>query len=142
MPRNPKSRGPLPRGIGARLLGWKFCSPRKTLPLTRLRLTSLLLRARWSVGIGAQRRMRSEPRVRTESFTLALFIFGLVFLTLVFLFCFSTELEKKMAEAASAVDALQKSLDAEVADRSTLEAVVALACEGLRVSAGESGSSL
>jgi hypothetical protein len=86
--------------------------------------------------------MRSEPRVRTESFTLALFIFGLVFLTLVFLFCFSTELEKKMAEAASAVDALQKSLDAEVADRSTLEAVVALACEGLRVSAGESGSSL
>jgi len=42
--------------------------------------------------------------------------------------CFSTELEKKVAEAASAADALQKSLDAEVADRSALEAVVASAC--------------
>jgi hypothetical protein len=38
--------------------------------------------------------------------------FGLVFLTLVFSFCFSIELEKKVAEAASAADALQKSLDA------------------------------
>ena len=37
---------------------------------------------------------------------------------------------------------MQKSLDAEVADRSALEAVVASACEGLRVSAGVSGSSL
>jgi ElaB/YqjD/DUF883 family membrane-anchored ribosome-binding protein len=59
-----------------------------------------------------------------------------------FSFCFSTELEKKMAEAASTADALQKSLDAEVADRSALEAVVASVCEGLGVSAGESGSSL
>ena len=47
-----------------------------------------------------------------------------------------------MAEAASAADALQKSLDAEVADCSALEAVVASACEGLGVSAGTSGSSL
>ena len=47
-----------------------------------------------------------------------------------------------MAEAASAADALQKSLDAEVADRSALEAVVASECEGLGVSAGASGSSL
>jgi len=59
-----------------------------------------------------------------------------------FSFYFSTELEKKMAKAASAADALQKSLDAEVADRSALEAVVASACEGLGVSAGDSGSSL
>ena len=47
-----------------------------------------------------------------------------------------------MAEAASAAVALQKSLDAEVADRSALEAVVASACEGLRVSRSASGSSL
>ena len=47
-----------------------------------------------------------------------------------------------MAEAASAADALQKSLDAEVADWSALEAVVASACEGLGVSAGTSGLSL
>jgi len=87
--------------------------------------------------------MRSEPRVRNESFTLALFIFGLVFLTFMFFpFCFSTELEKKVAEVASAADALQKSLDSEVADRSALEAVVASACDGLGVSAGVSGSSL
>ena len=87
--------------------------------------------------------MRSEPRVRTASFTLAFLMFGLTFLTFVFfLFYFLTELEKKMAEAASAADALQKSLDAEVADRSALEAVVTSACEGLGVSAGESGSSL
>jgi len=86
--------------------------------------------------------MRSEPRVRTKFFTLALFIFGLTFLTLVFSFRFSIELEKKMAEAASIADALQKSLDAEFADRSALEAVVTSACEGLRVSTGESGSSL
>ena len=47
-----------------------------------------------------------------------------------------------MAEAASAADALKKSLDAEVADRSALEAVVASACEGLGVVADASGSSL
>ena len=47
-----------------------------------------------------------------------------------------------MAEAASAADALQRSLGAEVADRSALEAVVTSACEGLGVSAAESGSSL
>ena len=47
-----------------------------------------------------------------------------------------------MAEAAFAADALQKSLDAEVADRSALEAVVASACEGLGVAASASGSSL
>jgi len=39
-------------------------------------------------------------------------------------------------------DALQKSLDVEVADHSALEAVVASACEGLVVSVGASGSSL
>ena len=70
-------------------------------------------------------------------------MFGLTFPTLMFFpFCFSTELEKKMAEAASAADALQKSLDAEVTDRSALEAVAASACEGLGVSADEPGSSL
>ena len=47
-----------------------------------------------------------------------------------------------MAEAASAADALKKSLDAEVADRSALEAVVASACEGLGVAASAPGSSL
>jgi hypothetical protein len=51
-------------------------------------------------------------------------------------------LEKKMAEAASAADALQKSLDAEVMDRLALEAVVTSACKGLVVSMGESRSSL
>jgi len=45
-----------------------------------------------------------------------------------------------MAEAASAAEALQRSLNAEVTDRSALEAVVTLACEGLGVPA--SGSSL
>ena len=85
--------------------------------------------------------MRSGPRVRIVSFPLALSIFGLTFLTfLVFLFCFSTELERKMAEATSVVEALQRSLNAEVANHSALEAVVTSACEGLRVSA--SGSSL
>ena len=47
-----------------------------------------------------------------------------------------------MAEAASAADALKKSLDAEVADRSALEAVVTSACEGLGVAASAPGSSL
>ena len=47
-----------------------------------------------------------------------------------------------MAEAVSAADALKKSLDAEVADRSVLEAVVASACEGLGVAASAPGSSL
>jgi len=45
-----------------------------------------------------------------------------------------------MAEATSAAEALQRSLDAEVTDRSALEAVVTSTCEGLGVSA--SGSSL
>ena len=45
-----------------------------------------------------------------------------------------------MAEAASAAEALQRSLDTEVTDRLALEAVVTSACEGLGVSA--SGSSL
>jgi len=58
------------------------------------------------------------------------------------MFCFLTELEGKVAEAASAADALKKSLDAEVADRSALEAVVASVCEGLGVVADASGSSL
>jgi hypothetical protein len=70
-------------------------------------------------------------------------MFGLIVLTFTFFsFCFSTELEKKVAEVVSAADALQKSFDAEVADRLALEAVVALACDGLGVSAGVSGSSL
>jgi len=56
------------------------------------------------------------------------------------LFCFSTELERKAVEATSAAEALQRSLDAEVSDRSALEAVVTSACEGLGVTA--SGSSL
>jgi hypothetical protein len=47
-----------------------------------------------------------------------------------------------VAEAASTTDALKKSLDAEVADRLVLKAVVASACEGLRVAASASGSSL
>ena len=45
---------------------------------------------------------------------------GLLFLTLALLFYFLTKLEKKVAEAASAADTLKKSLDAEVAERSTL----------------------
>jgi hypothetical protein len=70
-------------------------------------------------------------------------MFGLTFLTIMFFpFCFLIELEKKMAEAATAADALQKSLDAEVTDRSAQEVVVTSACEGLGVSAGESRSSL
>ena len=41
------------------------------------------------------------------SFPLALFIFELTFLALMFFpFCFSTESEKKMVEAAFAADAL------------------------------------
>ena len=46
-----------------------------------------------------------------------------------------------MAEAPSATDALQKSLDAEVANHSALEALVASACKGLGVSVGASGLS-
>jgi len=56
------------------------------------------------------------------------------------LLCFSTELERKVVEATSTAEALQGSLDAEVSDRSALEAVVTSACEGLGVPA--SGSSL
>ena len=67
---------------------------------------------------------------------------GEVVLTSVLPFSFFTELEKKVAEEASAADALKKSLDAEVADRSVLEAVVASACEGLGVAASAPGSSL
>jgi len=72
LPWNPKNRVPPPRGTRARLLGWKLCSLRKTSSLTKLRLTSLRLRVRSCTGIGARRRMGSVPRVRTESFTLAL----------------------------------------------------------------------
>ena len=45
-----------------------------------------------------------------------------------------------MVEATSAAEAMQRSLDTEVSDRSALEAVVTSACEGLGVPA--SGSSL
>jgi len=55
---------------------------------------------------------------------------------------FTKELEGKVAEAVSVADALWNSLDAEAAKRSALEAVVASACEGLRVEAGPPGSSL
>jgi len=84
----------------------------------------------------AENGKRAEGKNRV--FYLGSLIFGFTFLTFVFSFCFSTELEKKVAEAASAANALQKSLDAEVADRSALEAVVTSACEGLGVSAGAS----
>ena len=47
-----------------------------------------------------------------------------------------------MVKAASAADGLQKSLDAEVANRSALEAVVTSACGGFGASGGESGLSL
>jgi len=57
-----------------------------------------------------------------------------------FPFCSLIESERKTAEATSTAKALQRSLDAEVTDRSALEAVVTSACEGLGVSA--SGSSL
>ena len=67
-------------------------------------------------------------------------LFGLIFLTSHLLFCFSTELGRKVVEASSTAEALQRSLDAEVSDRSALEAVVTSACEGLGVPA--SGSSL
>ena len=43
-----------------------------------------------------------------------------------------------MAEATSVVEALQRSLNAEVANHSALEAVVTSACEGLGVSASGS----
>jgi len=56
------------------------------------------------------------------------------------LFCFSTDSERKVAEATSTAETLQRTLDAEASDRSALEAVVTSACEGLGVSA--SGSSL
>lgn len=47
-----------------------------------------------------------------------------------------------MTEAVSTADALQKTCDAEATKRSTLETVVASACEGLSVEADPSGSSL
>ena len=75
-------------------------------------------------------------------FTFAFLTCQLIFLTFVFSFCFLTELERKVAEAVSVADALKRSLDAEVADHSALEAVVASACEGLGVAASTSGSSL
>jgi len=59
-----------------------------------------------------------------------------------FPFCFSTESERKMAEVASAADALQRSLKAELTGRLALEAVVTSASEGFAVSATEAGSSL
>jgi len=55
---------------------------------------------------------------------------------------FKAELERKVAEANSTADALKRSLDTEVSERSVLEAVVASACEGLGVKVGASGSSL
>jgi hypothetical protein len=51
-------------------------------------------------------------------------------------------LEGKVVEAVFAAEALQKTLDAEVAECSTLEAIVASACEGLGVKVGPPGSSL
>ena len=66
----------------------------------------------------------------------------ILFLTFTPPLCFLAELEKKVAEATSAADALKRSLDAEVSERSALEVVVASACEGLGVEAGVSGSSL
>ena len=69
-----------------------------------------------------------------------LLYFGLIFLTSCLLFCLSTESERKAVEATSAAEALQRSLDAEVLDRSAFEAMVTLACEGLGVTA--LGSSL
>jgi len=87
----------------------------------------------------------AEHEKRAEGKTCAFYlgpvcIFGLVFLISHFLFCFSTELERKVVEATSAAEALQRSLDAEVSDSSVLESVVTSACEGHRVTA--SGSSL
>jgi len=75
-------------------------------------------------------------------FTYAYLKLGLIFLTFVLPFSFLTELEKKLAKAASAADALKKSFDVEVADRSALDAVVASACEGREVAASALGSSL
>ena len=110
----------------------------KNLVLNQAQANLSAAQGKWPSGIGARRRMGSGPRVRTESFTLAFLAFGFIFLT----FYFSTELDKKVAEAASAADALKKSLDAEAADRSVLEVVVASACEGLGVAASAPGSSL
>ena len=85
--------------------------------------------------------MENEKRAEGKSRVFSLSSFKLSFLIFIsFPFCFLTELEKRMAEATSTADALQRSLDAEVADRLALEAVVTSACEGLGVSA--SGSSL
>ena len=56
------------------------------------------------------------------------------------MFFFSTESERKVVKVTSAAEALQRSLDVEVANHSALEAVVTSACEGLGVPA--SGSSL
>ena len=67
---------------------------------------------------------------------------GEVVLTSVLPFSFFTELEKKVAEEASAADALKKSLDAEVVDCSALEAVVASVCEVLGVAVSGPGPSL
>ena len=78
------------------------------------------------------------------SFTLAPFVLWVNFPDFlfcpIFLFCFSIELERKMAEAASSAEVPQRCLDAEVANYSALEAVVTSACEGLGVPA--LGSSL
>ena len=85
--------------------------------------------------------MENEKRAEGKCRVFSLSSFKLSFLIFIsFPFCFLTELEKRMAEATSTADALQRSLDAEVADRLALEAVVTSACEGLGVSA--SGSSL
>jgi len=97
--------------------------------------------ARWHRS-SAENEKRAEDK-NCVFYLGSFFVFGLVFLTFMFFsFCFSIELEKNVAEVASTADALQKSLDAEAADRSALEAMVTSACEGLGVSVGVSGSSL
>jgi len=94
--------------------------------------------ARWHQS-SAEHEKRAEGK--TCAFYLdPLYTFKSVFLTFCFLLCFSTELERKVVEATSAAEALQKSLDVEASDRSALETVVNSACEGLGVSV--SGPSL
>ena len=115
--------------------------PRGTLPLTKPKPTSLGLRVRLPSGIGVRRRIGRELKVRVMFSPL---FFGMRILLLNFAppFYLLAELEKKVAEATSAADALRKSLDAEVSERSALEAVVASVCERLGVEASASVSSL
>ena len=103
-----------------------------------------LSRAQGEVALGHRRSEENRKRAEGKSCvsTFAFLTCGPIFLTFVLSSCFSIGLEKKVAEAASAADALKKSLDAEVADHSALEAMVASACEGLGVVASTLGSSL